>query len=311
MGTESLITLVLQRLGCTQKELALRLSVSPAQISKWKNGEHMSVEVGAKLGELAGIGDSDPDFVFLAGSLQDAEKWKVLLRYLADLAADGSETGYHTYRLEDEEEAELLYGHTFSVLQQMGVEIPQPFPTELACDHDSDDDRLEDTLSQPLASLIIAIYRSYTDVYGFYAAYVSNLIDELELYEPPACDIEPCLLELAACKIEPPKLASRFSEFKRKTTREYEERLEFIKEKAFRAGLPIRAELLDLIHESHGALGSDAEAESLGFNKSRLHPDIYMNEILVGMRIIHQVLPAIMEKLGLDNFQLDESKLRL
>jgi len=36
-----------------------------------------------------------------------------------------------------------------------------------------------------------------------------------------------------------------------------------------------------------------------------------MNELLQGMRIIHQVLPAIMKKLGMDekDFALDRSKL--
>ncbi len=44
---------------------------------------------------------------------------------------------------------------------------------------------------------------------------------------------------------------------------------------------------------------------------ARLHPDIYMNELLQGMRIIHQVLPAIMKKLGIDekDFTLDRSEL--
>lgn len=37
-----------------------------------------------------------------------------------------------------------------------------------------------------------------------------------------------------------------------------------------------------------------------------------MNELLVGMRIIHQVLPVILEKLGIDKtFKLDETALHL
>jgi hypothetical protein len=66
-----------------------------------------------------------------------------------------------------------------------------------------------------------------------------------------------------------------------------------------------------MAHGSSDELGHTAEAESLGFNSSRIHPDIYMNELLVGMRVIHQVLPVIMEKLGIKaEFQLDESELR-
>ena len=72
------------------------------------------------------------------------------------------------------------------------------------------------------------------------------------------------------------------------------------------------AELLGLVYESDDALGHKAEAESLGFNASNIHPDIYMNELLVGMRMIHQALPVIMDKLGVgDEFQIDMSGLRL
>lgn len=45
----------------------------------------------------------------------------------------------------------------------------------------------------------------------------------------------------------------------------------------------------------------------VGFNDRRLHPDIYMDELLVGMRLIHQVLPTVMMKLKIDekDFRLD------
>lgn len=39
------IELALSTLGCSQKELALKLKVSPTQISKWKKGEYMSSEM--------------------------------------------------------------------------------------------------------------------------------------------------------------------------------------------------------------------------------------------------------------------------
>jgi hypothetical protein len=58
-------------------------------------------------------------------------------------------------------------------------------------------------------------------------------------------------------------------------------------------------------------LGHAAERQSLGFNARNLHPDVYMNEILVNLRLVHQVLPAIMKKLGIDEkeFRIDQQDL--
>lgn len=75
----------------------------------------------------------------------------------------------------------------------------------------------------------------------------------------------------------------------------------------------MRVELLDLLYEDAESLGHVAEREALGFNTRRLHPDVYMNELLEGMRIIHQVVPAIMKKLEIDEktFRLDEPDLHV
>jgi hypothetical protein len=179
-----------------------------------------------------------------------------------------------------------------------------------------DDDEIGSLFEENCYSdLIDKIYKSLTNVYGFYAAYISELIDddELELIDTPACNVESCLMELAACKIEVgQELAPRFREFKRRVMKEYEEWITIVKDKAFRAGIPLRAELLGIVYDSDEELGQEAERESLGFNSSRVHPDIYMNELLCGMRVIHQVLPAIMKKLGIEEeqFQLDESELQ-
>lgn len=170
-------------------------------------------------------------------------------------------------------------------------------------------------VENPHASLIYKIYKSLTNVYGFYAAYVADLLydDQLDLMDTPAEAIDSSLMALAASKVdEREEFAPNIRKFRYQITEDFEEWLGIVKERAFRAGVPLKAELLELVFASDEALGHEAEAESLGFNSSRLHPDIYMNELLVGMRIIHQVLPVIMKKPGIDEeFELDRSELRI
>jgi transcriptional regulator with XRE-family HTH domain len=320
MGSEALVQLALNTLSCSQKELALHLGVSPTQVSKWKKGEHMSREMDERIREVVNIGDRDPEFVLWSGSLEDADKWEKLILFLARWAQEDAETGYDTYPLRDEDET--LCWSTFHTLNAMGIKFPSRFPEELDLDCEqvmsgsgADPERLWDLLqTNPYSALIYQIYQSLNNVFGFYAAYVAEFIndDELNLYDTKAANIEYGLMDLAACKVDvDERVAPNFKAFKYQVTKDFDEWLNIVKESAFRANRPLRAELLSMVYGSSDALGHEAEAESLGFNSSRIHPDVYMNELLCGMRVIHQVLPAIMKKLGIDKeFQLDESKLR-
>jgi transcriptional regulator with XRE-family HTH domain len=317
MNASSLIQLTLAAQNCTQRVLAQKLGVSPAQISKWKNGEHISREMEQRLRVLSNVGEIDPDLVSIAGSIEDARKWIALIRHIADVAECAAETGYNTAPLVEEisEDSYPLFLDTLQVLQEIGSEIPRPFPAELDLDFDDHDAATEAIWDDEVVSLIYAMFKAMTNVYGFYAAFVSDLVfdDELDLFDTLAWELNYDMLSLAASKLNPDEhKISGHGEFKRKVESDIRKKLVLVKERAIRAGIPLEAELLDLVYESHEALGHAAEGKSLGFTARRLHPDIYMNELLIGMRAIHQVLPAIMKKLGIyEEFQLEESELGL
>jgi transcriptional regulator with XRE-family HTH domain len=80
------VELALKILSCNQKDLARRVAVSPTQISKWKNGEHMSTDMEDKFRALVDIGEKHPEFVLWADSLEDADKWDRLIHRLAEEA---------------------------------------------------------------------------------------------------------------------------------------------------------------------------------------------------------------------------------
>lgn len=309
----ALVQLALDALGCNQKELASRLGVSPTQITKWKKGDYMSHDMEMRLRDYAQIGQHlPPELVLLTGSAKAAGQWERLIGYLAYLAVEDTETGYNTPPLTDD--LTLLYWTTFDTLLKMGVQIP-PFPEELDVDYeDMSDEEFEVFFDNPYVNLIHRIYKSFTDVYGFYAAYIYDVVwdEELDLMSDVGAKIDDLLLKLAATKLEEEEVASlapRFREFRHEINNQYIEWLNLVKDRAYRAGIPLQAEFLDLVYQSHDVLGHDAEYKSLGLSSFRLHPDIYMNELLQGMRVIHQVLPAILDKLGIDDFKLDESDL--
>lgn len=329
---EAFVELALKSLGCNQKELAHRLRVSESQITKWKQGESMSGDVEKKFRGLLNICDKYPEFVLTAGSLENAEKWEDLILRIARATTEDTDTGYDSSHVLDE--PDMLCMFMFWALEGMGVEIPKTFPTDLDMQYDETDpddepegaDQRRDDFHEaywsaindnPYSSMIHRIFNSFADVDGFYQAYISDLLehdDERELVETILDIIQPELLRLAASKIALDKnervLAKKFDRFCSRTHRDYEKALNTVKKEAFRAGIPLPVELMDLVNKSHSEIGEIAERESLGFNKHQLHPDIYMNELLTGMRMIHQVLPAIMKKLGIyEEFKLHASEL--
>jgi transcriptional regulator with XRE-family HTH domain len=320
----AVVDLALKVTGLNQTQLAKKLKVSPGQISKWKNGEYMSHDMETKMKELAGIGEYDAQVVAWAGSLDAAKKWDALFMYMANMSNEGGETGYDTYPLTDEAQdlPGILIFNTISTLDDMGVKPPKNFPTELEAVREGDNDwDYNVLLENPHAALVARIYSALVDIWGFYRAYIEDLLNDEDVQEEPddSMRFESELWDLAATKIEIEKsdraefakFAPKFPEFKRTTFKSVKKWLSQIKLRAMKAGVPLEAEIMDLLTDDPETLSREAEAKSFGFKANRLHPDIYMNELLVGMRIIHQVLPAIMKKLGIDeDFKLDESELR-
>ena len=318
-SSQSFIQLALFKDICTQKELALKLRVSPTQISKWKSGDSMSSEMEDRLRELTGIGGRDPDVVWGTGGIEQADKWASLIVYLAESAVEDSETGYQTPTLTDD--AGILIWVTLWSLKGMGVDIPKEFPAEMLPPHHDDEDyqwKFDAFFEVPLIAKINAAFLALNDIEGFCLAYIYGLfdgagVDDIECWEEPSI-LDSRLVELAFAKSgEASELSPDFDEWSYNVIKDVKGHVDSIKKLAMHHNIPLKAELSDLIFSDSGSLGMNAEGEAMGFNDERLHPDIYMNEILQSHRLLHQVLPAIIKKLGItpEELKIDKSKLKL
>ena len=295
-NSQYLVSLALKNLDCSQKDLAERLGVSAGQISKWKkHGEYMSGEIEKKLNQICKVGDLPAELILKFGSVENATKWDELFRYLANLAAEEGEGSYDCYQLRDFDSCDMSL-IICGLLDELGVVLPQEAPKVPDYDDDAYD---HDFFEFSHVKIINAIFESFIGVNDFFTAYfagLGNSDNTLEAY----IELESCLLELATCKVDlDPKVAPNFTSFKYKWLQWYEDKISEIKYKAVQSNEPLREELMKLVTETAGQLLNEAEREVLGWNKGQLHPDIYMHELLQGMRMIRKLLPAILEKLDI------------
>ena len=314
MSSSRLIALATMELKCTQTELAKKIGVSQAQISLWKSGEYMSLEMKEKLKELLDIRELEPDFVHWTGGLEQSRKWYALIGVLADNALDACETGYNTRLLQDEDPTRsILASGTIRILMDMGLSIPQIFPAEIdfkgvGNDQHSDSylERLDENF---ICQIITGGYEALNNLFGFFTAYILPIIEADPDNDQKRCEIyelESELLELAFTKAgQEAESMPDYNIYSYKTEQYWAKSIEELKVYAVKNQISLKAELMDLISQDHESTGQSAERERYGFNISQVHPDIYMNEILLNLRLINQVLPVICKKLGIEAHEYD------
>jgi hypothetical protein len=320
MNSSFLIKYTLQFLDCNQKELSKKLLVSQSQITKWKSNEHISHEMEDKIKSLSNIGERDMDSLSILGSIDNYDKWMNLIGYLAENANEESESGYTSDNLHEGDREDLLR-KTLNALVGIGAEIPSEFPGHLIFDYsdysEGNEEIREEFFEDKLVSVIYKAYKALTDIDGFKYAYITDILNDAMDNEDQqigsledefwAIDCE--IINLAFIKsISDHSMYPKFNALKYETLKTYTELLNNIKEFAFTNKIPLKAELMDLISLSHDKIGAEAEAKSLGFRDNRIHPDIYMNELLEGSRVMHKVLAAICKKLDIktEDLKLDE-----
>jgi hypothetical protein len=216
----------------------------------------------------------------------------------------------------------MLTWSVFRIFDDIGCEIPKPFPAELDIkggyskwldDAESGEERGELLFEEnPHSAFIKELFKRFADINAFYMKYMFGHICDLPAgFDGPIENIDSCLIELAAANMEPEeKFAPKFRTFKRRTRDNYEEWIDEFKKAMFTAGMPLEAEYMDLVKLSSDFLSSVWETDKLdillGEADERIHPDIYINEILLTLRRIDSVLPLILSKLEISQEEIEK-----
>lgn len=324
MAKNTLLKVALDKLGCTQTALAEMLGISRAQVSKWKNGENISPEMARRIQALIGITeDADPSLIALTGSIEDAVLWEELCLVLLSIAAENDRSGYSLSPVELEFDDNLFTFTILDALSGAGVIIPREFPNELRvgltinqseCDFDTAFEALN---NHPVSKLILDMLTTLANINGYYLTSVEAVINSLNTikdYKVSSAieNIEAGLISLALAKTQVDRnIAPNFSSFRRATIEEYEDWLWQLKVDAVKQCVPLKNEIMSLVYEEPETLALATEDESSGLNQKPIHPDMYINELLLGMRKIQKVLPEICRKLDIaeDNLILSFDEL--
>ena len=131
---DEFIQLVCKKLGVTQKELATKMNVSQAMVSKWKHGEPIKGKHRVTLSDLLDIEEGLLESYGFIGDDHDLLSWEVFFRSLAEKYDLGA-VEFNTYGLSGNHEpvATIL----LQILRTAGVWIPEIPPGPALLDENS------------------------------------------------------------------------------------------------------------------------------------------------------------------------------
>lgn len=294
-------------LGLTTKELASIFGVKKKVFRRWRDGvELMPPPVFFSLLDLADVSQADIEAASLVGSFEDAFRWGSLFYHLACevIRESGEEHAIDAF----EQELGDLTLRTLKLLHGLGV--PLEFPETIDFDYEGGLHEDQETLlgEYQIVRLIREVYRSRIDILNFVDTFLPEFAfsEDFPLWDETGIDLEDLLMSLASTKISfEPSLASNWEIFSVNTVAAAMSVLSEIKRVAIVSGVPLEAELMDLVGKTHPELAEIADLHVAGENMNRVHPDIYTNEMLTGMRRFNKVLPEILKKLGIDEAALE------
>lgn len=160
----NIIDVIIAKTGMKQLDIAKKLDVSRAQVSKWKSGEDIPADRRKVLNEMAGLFGDDVEWSILTKTPENAEKW---IHFFKEYHENYLEVDPCNKLSEDPEDwvPEMLV-----LFDKVGIKIPETAP-----DPDSEDDG--EDMAVAFYSLVREYLESYAALTNWYEINIGELSD--------------------------------------------------------------------------------------------------------------------------------------
>jgi len=173
-----------------QKDIAERLAVSTAQISKWKSGEYISQEREEALLQLAGLFGDDAEWAMLVKTEENSKSWIEYVRYRNEIV------DLPSYTIQDM--PEIYVRLILSSLADVGVVLPNSAPSVNQIDKDGYESSLFD-------SLVGNYLDEYSRLIYWHQANIGSLNFDDAVIDGPhkeVYELEDCAVSLTLCYVD-------------------------------------------------------------------------------------------------------------
>jgi hypothetical protein len=216
----------------------------------------------------------------------------------------------------NENELEDLTTVMLSALQEAGAAVENICPLEFDLpemfrrrEAEIDYSISEELAANPVCRLIEDWCSAYTDINGYFAAYIEDIIDasdDLYIWWEEETDD---LLTLTFIKLEREVLepvCPAIDQYISVKAEKWRDSLQELFDRAYRERLPIKTDIRNLMKMDIDSCSSEAEEEAL-LKPTMRHPHYAVDELLQSSEVMHKVLKLLCGKLGVTNEELTEA----
>jgi transcriptional regulator with XRE-family HTH domain len=292
----NIIDVITAKIGLKQLEIAEKIGVSRAQVSKWRSGEDIPPNRRKALNEMAGLFGDDVEWSLLTKTPENAENW---IKYFSE---------YHDSYLDVDpcsnlsDSPEIWVPSMLTLFDKIGIKIPETAP-------DTDSEDTEDTEgtedTQDFETLVREYLESYAALINYYNANICMLSDIDDDILEDSFEIESCILDFAITHVDKDNLDKLGADYSKVTSTAAEARdnisriIRKIVSIMVSKNIPIMTDYFDLINKQPYDLDDEQMFSSIGDNTINSMLPLYERTVLEQNKLLVQLLTELHIKIDM------------